>query len=130
MLTSTPRDPPPSQTSPLCLAGPLLTHLPGCATAIASLTAAAPRLKSLSLSRYDLGSLEGLTASQHLTSLVLLQCNLSDQGLVGISRMSRLQHLELCGNNLSSVGLCEVAKLSQLVRPVIHVPATYMCMYM
>lgn len=103
---------------PGCLlwcAGPVLPHLTGCGAAVASIASVSPQLRSLSLSRYDVGSVASVTAASQLTSLALLHCSLRDGGLRGLPSLRHLQKLELSDNNLTWSCLGEVACLAQLV---------------
>lgn len=78
----------------------------------------ATQLRSLSLSRYDVGSVACITAASQLTSLTLQHCSLSDGCLRGLASLKQLQRLELADNNLTHVSLGEVAKLELLVSRV------------
>lgn len=97
--------------------GPVLPHLSGCGWAVKMLTlTTATQLRSLSLSRYDIGSSIGaVTAASRLTSLALLQCSLTDSSVAGLKELSCLQRLELADNDLTSACIPEIAKLTRLV---------------
>jgi Leucine-rich repeat (LRR) protein len=102
-------------TCVLWRAGPALPHLTGCGAAVASIASLAPQLRSLTLSRYDVGSVACVTSASQLTSLALLHCSLRDSGLKGLASLRRLQKLELNDNNITCAGLGKVARLAQLV---------------
>lgn len=94
---------------------PVLPHLRGCGAAIASIANTATQLKSLSLSRYDVGGVACVTSARQLTSLALQHCSLSDSSLRGLASLTNLQQLELSDNNLTPASLHEVARLPKLV---------------
>jgi hypothetical protein len=98
-------------------AGPMLPHLDACSSSVQHLAATATQLRSLSLSRYQVGSTNCISHATQLTALTLQHCGLADDSLAGLQLMTQLQRLELSDNMLTSgscQALCHLTQLTHL----------------
>uniref|UniRef100_A0A383V982 F-box domain-containing protein n=1 Tax=Tetradesmus obliquus TaxID=3088 RepID=A0A383V982_TETOB len=97
--------------------GPMLPHLDACSASVQHLAATATQLRSLSLSRYQVGSTSCISSATQLTALQLQHCGLTDEALGGLQSLVGLQRLELSDNLLSSgscQALCHLTQLTHL----------------
>lgn len=95
----------------------MLPHLDACSASVQHLAATATQLRSLSLSRYQVGSTSCISSATQLTALQLQHCGLADEALGGLQGLVGLQRLELSDNLLSSdscQALCHLTQLTHL----------------
>jgi Leucine-rich repeat (LRR) protein len=92
----------------------MLPHLDACGSSIQHLAASATQLRSLSLSRYQVGSTACVASATQLTALMLQHCGLVDDSLGGLLLLAQLQRLELSDNLLSSGSLQALSHLTNL----------------
>ncbi|KAF6251517.1 hypothetical protein COO60DRAFT_608923 [Scenedesmus sp. NREL 46B-D3] len=94
--------------------GPMLPRLDACSSSVQHLAATATQLRSLSLSRYQVGSTDCVASATQLTALTLQHCGLTDESLAGLMPLTQLQRLELSDNLLTTGSLQVLCRLTRL----------------